>query len=119
MATKSFTQSFPINGEHDFMLVTWSGMVNGDDGQPFILPQYADRSVQVEGTFGAGGTVVVQGTIDNSNWRTLNDPYSNAISMTVPKIEAISELVNGIRPIVTAGDGTTNITVSMLVRKNK
>lgn len=119
MTVINYTQSFPINGLHDFMLVTWVGLGNGDTGQPFTLAQYADRSVQVEGTFGAGGLVVVQGTLDGTNWRTLNDPYSNAISITVPKIEAVSELVNGIRPAVTAGDGTTSINVSMLVRKSK
>lgn len=119
MATISYTQSKPISGEADFMLITWAGLANGDDGQPFMLAQFADRSVQVEGTFGTGGTLVVQGTIDNTNYRTLNDPYSNAISITTPKIEAVSELVNGIRPKVTSGDGTTSLTVSMLVRKSK
>lgn len=119
MAVKEYTQEFPINGTHEFMVVTWPGLANGDTGQPFTLASYADRSIQVEGTFGAGGLVVVQGTIDNTNWRTLNDPYSNAISITTPKIEAVSELVNGIRPAVTAGDGTTSLTVSMMVRKNK
>jgi len=117
MAVVSYTQSNPIAGNHDFMLITWAGLANGDTGQPFILSQYADRSAQIEGTFGAGGTVVVQGTNDLTNWRTLNDPFDNPISITLAKIEAISELVGQIRPNVTGGDETTSITVTMLVRK--
>ena len=116
--TIDYLQGFPIDGNHKFMLVTWANMANGDDGKPFILAEYADRSVQVEGTFGASGAVVIQGTNDGVNWRTLNDPYSNAINITAQKIEAVSELVVAIRPYISSGDGTTDITVSMLVRKN-
>lgn len=118
MATIAYVQDFPINGNSDFMRITWPLMANGDDGQPFILAQYADRSAQVEGTFGAGGVCVIQGTNDSTNWRTLNDPYSNVISITTAKIEAVSELVVQIRPKVTAGDGTTSLNVTMLVRKS-
>ena len=118
MATVNYTQAYPIDGNSKFMLVQWADMANGDVGQAFTLADYADRSVQVEGTFGSGGTAVVEGTNDSTNWRTLNDPYSNAISITTSKVEAVSELVVGIRPSITAGDGTTSLTVSMLVRKN-
>lgn len=118
MSEITYTQDFPIAGNSDFMRVTWNGLTVNDTGLPFILSQYADRSVQVEGTFGAGGLVIVEGTNDNVNWRALNDPYSNVISITTPKIQAISELVVKIRPRVSSGDGTTSLTISMLVRKN-
>jgi hypothetical protein len=119
MSIINYTQSFPIDGNHQFMLVTWPNMANGDTGLPFILAEYADRSAQVEGTFGSGGIVLIEGTNDSTNWRTLNDPYSNAISITTAKIEAVTELVVAIRPKVSAGDATTSVTVSLLVRKNK
>ena len=121
MALINYTQDFPITGNSAFMRIIWPNMANGDTGEPFTLADYCDRSAQVEGTFGAGGIVVIEGNNETTatNWRTLNDPYSNAISITTAKIEAVSELVVAIRPKVTAGDGTTSVTVSMLVRKNK
>lgn len=119
MANIEPTQQFPIEGNHDFVMVAWSGLTVNDTGAPFVLSQYADRSAQVEGTFGAGGVVVIEGTNDGINWRTLNDPYSIAISISTPKIQAISELVSKIRPRVISGDGTTSVTISMLMRKNK
>ena len=118
MAEITYTQSFPIKGNSDFMLVTWNGMVVADTGLPFILSQYADRSVQSSGVFGSGGSVLVEGTNDSSVYAPLSDPQGNTLSMTTPKIETISEIVVAIRPRVSAGDGTTSINVSMLVRKN-
>lgn len=100
------------------MLVTWNSLAVNDTGLPFVLSQYADRSAQVTGTFGAGGLVVIEGTNDNTNYSTLSDPQGNAISITASKIEAVSEIVVAIRPKVSGGDGTTLINVSMLVRKN-
>jgi hypothetical protein len=114
----TYTQSFPINGNSDFMLVTWNGLALNDTGLPFVLSQYADRSVQVGGTFGAGGLVVVEGSNDSTAYATLNDPQGNPISISTPKIETISEIVVAIRPKVTAGDVTTSVNISMLVRKN-
>lgn len=118
MSEITYNQSFPINGNSDFMLVTWNGLTVNDTGLPFVLSQYADRSVQVAGTFGAGGLVVIEGSNDSSIYATLNDPQGNAISITGPKIETISEIVVAIRPKVTVGDVTTSVNISMLVRKN-
>jgi hypothetical protein len=81
------------------------------------MPGFADRAVQIRGTFGAGGTVVIEGTIDGTNYITLTDPQGNAISKTADSIESISEIVKLIRPRVTAGDGTTAISVTLLARR--
>jgi hypothetical protein len=100
------------------MSIDWTGLVVNDTGSPFTLSQFADRSVQVSGTFGAGGLVVIEGSNDGTNYVTLNDPQGNPISITGPKIESISEIVLKIRPRISGGDGTTNININMLVRKN-
>lgn len=42
------------------------------DGAPIGAVQYADRSVQVVGTFGAGGSITFQGSNDGTNWAALN-----------------------------------------------
>lgn len=97
--------------------VAWTPLANGDSGTPYAMPGFADRSVQVGGTFGAGGTVVIEGTIDGTNYITLTDPQGNAISKTAAAIETISEIVKFIRPRVTAGDGTTAISVYLIARR--
>lgn len=97
--------------------VTWSSLANGDSGTPVSLAAYSDRSIQVNGTFGSGGNVNIEGSLDGTNYFTLTDPQGNALAVTAGKIEAISELVAFIRPDVTAGDGTTALTVTLLARK--
>lgn len=98
-------------------LVVWAGMANGDTGAPIKLPAHADRSVHISGTFGAGGTCVMQGSNNSSSYVTLTDPQGNALSKTAEAVEVIEEVTLLTRPNVTAGDGTTAITVSMLLRR--
>jgi hypothetical protein len=81
------------------------------------MPAANDRSVQVTGTFGSGGTLLIEGSNDGGvTWGTLNDPQGSALSFTSSKIEAIQELTAMIRPRVSAGDGTTALAVYVLVR---
>lgn len=115
------TPTFPAKPStidyNDVSIVEWTGLLNTDSGAPIELPNYADRSVQVTGTFGAGGTIVIEGSIDGTNYVTLTDPSSTAISKTAAFIEAVLENVRYIRPRVTAGDGTTSLTCTMLFKK--
>ena len=57
----------------DAVVITWANLTNGgpDFGQPVQRPALVDRSVQVTGTFGAGGTVVFEGSNDGVNYATL------------------------------------------------
>lgn len=97
----------------------WTPLANGDDGNAFEGFQYSDISVQVLGTFGAGGTLLIEGTneVTPTNWHTLNDPQGNALSITSAKIEQLLEVVRWIRPRVSAGDGTTSLTVNLFARR--
>lgn len=106
----------PQAGSGNYRVVTWTGLANGDTGAPVELTQLSDRSVQVLGTFGTGGSVTLQGSLDGSNWVALTDPQGNAITKTAAGLEAISEVVRYIRPSVTAGDGTTSLTVILLAQ---
>jgi hypothetical protein len=101
----------------DCHVITWPNMANGDIGQALEMPGSADRSVQVEGTFGTGGNVQIQGSNDSTNYRPLTDPQGNQLDIATAKIEAVTELTRLVRPKVTAGDGTSSLTVSMLVRR--
>ena len=96
-------------------VITWSGLANGDSGQALEMPGWADRSVQVFGTFG-GGNLRLQGSNDGSNWAVLTDPQGNDINITAAKIEQVMECVRYMRPLVTSGSGV-NLTISILVRR--
>lgn len=98
-------------------LVSWSGMANGDTGQQTELIDYPDRTITFTGTFGVGGSVTVQGSNDGSNWFAMTDPQGNAITKTSASMEMLSEAPRYIRPIVTAGDGTTAIVAQILCRR--
>ncbi|CAB4165266.1 hypothetical protein UFOVP821_32 [uncultured Caudovirales phage] len=120
MATRAATISNPTKDQYDdgVQLVTWSGLLNGDDGAPVELPTHADRSVQVTGTFGASGNVNIEGSNDGTNYATLSTPASVALAITAAGIKAVLELPRYIRPRVTAGDGTTALVVTLLLRRN-
>lgn len=97
---------------------TWTPLANGDDGSTATFVGAGDRTVQVTGTFGVGGTVILEGSLDGTTWFGLRDPTSTAISFTAAGLKAILEAVPYIRPRVTAGDGTTSITVKIYHRRN-
>ena len=98
--------------------MTWTPMANGDVGSPFDMMNYADRSVQVLGTFGAGGNLRWEGSNDlGTTWATLTDPQGNALDFTTAKIEQVMELAHWVRPKVTNGDGSTAITVVLVARR--
>lgn len=100
-------------------LVRWAGMGNGDVGKPFVFPGHPDRSVHVKGTYGAGGTVVLEGSLEVApeSYCTLNDPQGNPLSFSLEKIEQVLENATNIRPRVSAGDETTSLDVYLLMSK--
>lgn len=119
--------------------VTWGPMANGDVGlgvgNPLgfgagattvagggpNLAGYADKSIQVEGTFGAAGSVACEGTNDGNaaHFRALTDPSQVTIAITAAGIKSVTEAVIWVRPHVTAGDGTTSLTATMFFRKTQ
>lgn len=95
----------------------WAALLNGNDGQALDQAQYTDKSVQVSGTFGAGGNLRLQGSNDNINWNTLTDPQGAALDITAASIKFVAEATRYIRPLITAGDGNTNLTVTILLKE--
>lgn len=88
---------------------TWSGLLNGDDGAPAALSGFDLVSWQVVGTLGAGGSVQIEATNEATpaNWALIG-ATATALGMTVP---ADNVIARNTRPRVTAGDGTTALTV--------
>lgn len=99
--------------------VAWGPMANGDVGQPIpaSLAPYAERTFQVAGTFGVGGTVAIEGTNDGVNYAALKDVNGSSVSITSAGIVEVSAPVIGIRPHVTGGDGSTALTVTACIRR--
>lgn len=97
----------------------WTPLTTANsDGAPVGAVQYADRSVQVTGTFGAGGSITFQGSNDGTNWATLNTAQGAAVALTAAnQLKQLVEIPRFIRPFVTAGDGTTSITAIMVARR--
>lgn len=92
---------------------TWTALANGDTGQPLDGSRYPDKSMTVLGTFGAGGTVILEGGPPGGSYLGLNDTRGegNALSFTTADSRQVNENPAFIRPRVTAGDGTTALTV--------
>lgn len=117
MPTRTAVQVKP--DAQDGVLITWSGLLGSptDDGDPVQPGNYRDMCVQVTGTFGTGGSVTLQGSLDNVNWFALNTPAGSAITLTAAGLRQVQENARWVRPIVTAGDGTTNLVVRAWVSK--
>ena len=118
--TPTITQIPTINGFTH--VVAWTPMANGDTGLPWQGAASADRSIEITGTFGVGGSVSIQGSnavtspAAGGTWSALSDAQGGALAVTATKVETVAEFTNWIRPAVTAGDGTTSLTVAMLAK---
>ena len=109
-----------ISGNKSVIRRSWALLTTTDNvGSPFPFAEWADRSIQVTGTFGAGGNLKWEGSNDGTNYYVLTDPQGNALDITTAKIEAITEICAFARPRVSAGDGTTSLTVTLIARRQK
>jgi len=99
-------------------LVTW--LLTNADQTGAVIPsaEWADRSVQVEGTWSTA-VIEIEGSNDGTNFKTLTDPQGNAISMATAtnRLEQIMELTQFIRPRLSTSAATASLTVSLLARR--
>lgn len=116
MATVRPTVTYPND---DSVRVTWAAFNSGDtivayDG----ASEYADRSVEVSGTFNSG-TVVLQGSNSGSGYYTLRDTASTALSFTTADLREVLEYVYSLKPSVSGDGGSGSITVVVLAKRTK
>ena len=91
-----------------------------DTGSGIELSSHADRSFHAVGTFGSGGTVDIQGSNDGTNWALLKDPFGNDLQLNASApLAALTEATRYVRPLISAGDGTTDIDVYMYARMTR
>lgn len=113
MATITPTVTYAPDGNRNAVLVSWT-LANGDDGSPYKGFGIIDGSVQVQGTFGTGGSVQMEISNDGTNYQLMADPQGTDIVKTSADLETILDIIGRqIRPNCTAGDGTTSIVVTM------
>lgn len=119
MAVRTPTITYGGPSRPHEVLVVWTGLLNGDQGAPVELEDFTERTVNITGTFGAGGSINIEGNLDGTNNAILTDPQGNAITKASAAIERIQEVTRQVRPNVTAGDGTTNLTVTLYGRRTR
>lgn len=108
------TQLDPYDGS--IMKFQWT-ITGTNDGSPMPWAQWADRSVQMAGTWGVG-TIVWEGSNDGgTTWATLNDAQSVAISKTADALEQVVEITELARPRATVG--VTSVVVSCVARRQQ
>ena len=98
-------------------LMVWTTLDSDDSGAPIELVDYPDMTVAITGTFGAAGSITMQGSNDGTNWFALTDPQGNAITKTAAGMEIVVEAPRYVRPLVAGGDGTTSLTATLLCRR--
>lgn len=113
MAERTATRTEFAHG----VLYTWSGILNLDTGNWVEMTEYGDRTFQLTGTFGTGGSVTMQGSNDGTNAFSLTDPQGNAVTKTAAAGETLMETPRYIRPNCTAGDGATSLVVTVWARR--
>jgi hypothetical protein len=101
------------------MCVKWEGLDSDDTGAWVRVSNLRDKSIQMQGTLGTGGKMKVQGynganPADASAFGYLTYDGSTDIEMSaIGELFHIAEAVTWIRPIATAGDGSTSLTATM------
>lgn len=124
MATRVVLITKATPEDYNNHVAVWAGLLNGDDGAPIQMSSSADRSVQYIGTFGAGGSIQLEGSNDvvalgavPANWFLLSTPQGTTGAKTAAGIVQIEEATLWVRPRVTAGDGTTSLQASLFLKK--
>jgi hypothetical protein len=115
MATRQGSQVYREDGR---VVYSWAGLLqsSSDVGSAAgIQGKAVEYVVSAVGTFGAAGSVALQGSNDGgATWFAMDDAGGTVIAMTTNKIWRISHMPLLVRPAVTAGDGTTNLAVSLV-----
>ena len=116
MTTLTGIKSATGQNDDSAVLVKWT-LTGTNDGAPFALLEYAERSVQVGATgdtFNAG-TILIEGSNDGVLWTTLRDPQGVALSFTAAGLKQVLEATAFIRP--RASVAVTSVVVILAARR--
>lgn len=104
----------------DYNVYQWSGATNSGSPDTFTAVKL-DRTpwtitLQATGTFGASAAVALHGSVDGVNFTPLGDLDGTAISLAAAGLVSGRDAVLFLKPILAAGDGSTALSVSLLMR---
>ncbi len=108
-----------VQGDGSVVLFRFTALTQtgSDTTAPIEFAQWADRSVQVQGTWGAAGGLAIEGSNDGTNYVTLFSAQGAALALTADSLKQIVEVPRFARARVTGGDGTTSLNVTFVMRR--
>lgn len=89
-----------------FSVCVWDGVKDGQEGE--AVQAVGDIVIQVDGDFD-GGSVEIKASLDGVE-------YHDMLSFYEPGIQALSNMVRHIKPVVTAGSNAS-VKVTLLLKK--
>ena len=104
----------------DYNVYRWTGATNGGTPDTFTAVKL-DRTpwaiaVQATGTFGASAAIALHGSVDGVNFVPLGDMDGAAITLNSAGMVSARDAVLFLKPVLAAGDGSTALAVSLLMR---
>ena len=110
-----------IAGDGSIVVMKWELTTADYEGAPVAFTQWADKTVQVEGTFG-GATCQLQGSNDLTNFQALRSPLSSTpLSITTAAgsagLSQILEVTQVVKPILSAVGSGAALTVTLCCRR--
>lgn len=97
------------------IVVTWSNLANGDEGEALPITGWFASTVQLSGTPGSGLSLAIEqsAAIENPFWVVQSTPFTTA---QVPLLGSLGSIFSSgmTRPHVNNGDGSTNVTITLV-----
>lgn len=102
-------------GDGSAKLVLWEGMTANGSGDPVSFPEHYEAYVQIVGTWDTA-TMVLEGSLDGTNYTTLDDIEASAISLTSGSaVLKLRDVPLKIRPTLSSVDESTDLDVYLLM----
>ena len=98
-------------------LAKWTGLTETAATGDAIRCAFPQRTLQVRGSFGTSGKIVLEGSNDAVSWHTLTDAAGSALEFTAAGLKQIRETCIYLRPKVAEGsDVALTVILSALTR---
>lgn len=116
MANVTPTETEMANGDR---LITWASAAAADTPTASAEVKFDHEAVfQPGGTFDSA-TVVLQGTLDGTNYATLKDPANSDVSKTAAAVVGVRDQARKYKPSWSGGGGSQSLTLTLLIRKRR
>lgn len=117
MATVEAVKSIVKPDLSNSLRAVWTPLIAANAvGDAFQSPGWAERSIQVHGTFDTG-VLTMQGSNDGSNWFTLTDTEGAPLIFSEAGLRQTRQAPLYTRPLMTGASGTDSLTVTMIATR--